>query len=96
MAETLSTFLVLYHYPPDMAERRTPHREAHLAWLREHADAGRLIFAGATTDPVDTGVLVWRAESAHAVRQILLDDPYAKADLITGVTVRRMGVVVGG
>jgi len=92
-----STFVVLYQYAPDAEQRRGPYREDHLAWLREQADAGRIVFAGATREPVDTGVLVVRADDAHQVRQFLLDDPYAKApDLILGVTVRPIGVVVGG
>jgi len=91
-----STFLVIYDYVPDMAERRTAHREAHIAWLREQADAGRLLLAGALQDPVDTGVLVFRADDGYAVRRLLLDDPYAAANLIVSVSVRPIGLVVGG
>lgn len=96
MTETLPTFLVIYQYVPDMEQRRTPHRPAHLDWLRERAEAGRLILAGATLDPVDTAVLIFRGEDVLAVRRMLLDDPYAAANLITGVTVRPMGLAVGG
>ncbi|HKS99247.1 MAG TPA: YciI family protein [Rugosimonospora sp.] len=96
MADNLPTFVVLYHYVPDMAERRTPHREAHIAWLREHAAAGRLLLAGALQEPVDTGLLVFRMPDALSLRRLLLDDPYAAADLILGVTVRPVGLVVGG
>ncbi|MEH1127434.1 YciI family protein [Micromonospora sp. CPCC 206061] len=96
MAETLPTFLVMYQYVPDMEQRRTEHRPAHLDWLRQLADAGRMVLAGATLDPVDTAVLVVRGEDVLAVRRMLLDDPYAAANLIVGVTVRPMGVAVGG
>lgn len=96
MTETLPTFLVLYQYVPDMEQRRTPHRPAHLDWLRKQAEAGRLILAGATLDPVDTAVLVVRGEDVLAVRRMLLDDPYAAANLVVGVTVRPMGVAIGG
>ncbi|MEJ3749144.1 YciI family protein [Actinomycetes bacterium KLBMP 9797] len=92
---TSPTFLVTYQYVPDMEQRRTPHRPAHLDWLREHAAAGRLILAGATLDPVDTAILVVRAADILAVRRMLLDDPYAAANLIVGVTVRPIGVAVG-
>ncbi|MGH3647115.1 MAG: YciI family protein [Micromonosporaceae bacterium] len=92
----MNTFLVLYSYVPDMTERRTPHREAHLAWLREHADAGRILLAGATQDPVDTAVIVVRAADQHAARTLLLDDPYAAANLINAVSVRPLGLAVGG
>ncbi|HEX6074117.1 MAG TPA: YciI family protein [Micromonosporaceae bacterium] len=96
MAETLSTFLVTYTYVTDMENRRTPHRQDHLTWLRAEADAGHMVLAGATLDPVDTGVLVVRGEDVYQVRRMLLDDPYAKANLITAVTVRPLGLAVGG
>jgi uncharacterized protein YciI len=96
MPETLSTFLVIYTYVTDMETRRTPHREAHLAWLRAEAEAGRMVLAGATQDPVDSAVLVVRGEDGYQVRQRLLDDPYARANLVTAVSVRPMGLAVGG
>jgi hypothetical protein len=96
MAETLSTFLVTYTYVTDMENRRTPHRQDHLAWLRVEADAGRMVLAGATLDPVDTGILVVRGEDVYQVRRMLLDDPYAKANLITAVRIRPLGLAVGG
>ncbi|MGH3712765.1 MAG: YciI family protein [Micromonosporaceae bacterium] len=100
MAEPLPTFLVLYQYVPEMTERRAPHREAHLAWLHSLAgqDSGpaQVLLAGATRDPVDTAVIVVRAADEYAVRRLLLDDPYAVANLITGVTVRPLGLAIGG
>lgn len=92
----LPTFVVIYRYVPDMEHRRTPHREEHLGWLRELAGQGTLLLAGAVQDPVDSAVLVVRAEGLHAVRRLLIDDPYAKADLITEVTARPIGLAVGG
>lgn len=95
MAE-LSTFLVTYRYVPGMEERRGPSRPDHLAWLRGLADAGTMLVAGATLDPVDSAVLIVRAVDVHAVRHLLLDDPYAKANLIVEVSVRPMGLAIGG
>ncbi len=90
------TFLVLYTYVPGMEQRRAAARQSHLDWLRGLADAGRLVLAGATQDPVDTGVLVLRGSDVHQVRRLLLDDPYAAANLIVGVAVRPIGLAVGG
>jgi uncharacterized protein len=90
------TFLVRYRYVPEMESRRAPHRTAHLEWLRRLADAGKLVLAGATLEPVDTGLLIFRAEDAYAVRRMLLDDPYAHANLIVSHTVRSIGLAVGG
>lgn len=96
MAEKLPTFVVTYRYVPEMADRRTPYREDHLAWLRGLNEEGRLILAGAVLDPVDSAVLIMRGEDMHAVRRTLLDDPYAKANLIVGVSVRPIGLAIGG
>ncbi len=96
MADNASTILVTYSYVPDMENRRTPHRQDHLSWLRTEADAGRLVLAGATLEPVDAAVLIFRADDSYQVRQRLLEDPYAKAGLITGVTVRKLGLAIGG
>jgi uncharacterized protein len=90
-----STFLVTYRYVPGMEERRTPHRAAHLEWLRELHAAGRLLLAGALQDPVDTGVLIFRAPDGYTVRQLLMQDPYARAELIVEVSVRPYGIAVG-
>lgn len=96
MTENLPTFVVTYRYVPEMEERRTPHRQEHLHWLRELAGAGRMILAGATLDPVESAILVVRAEDMFAVRRLLLDDPYAKANLIVDVAVRPIGLAIGG
>ena len=44
-----------YTYPPDMLERRAPHREAHLAHIAAWYADGRVIIAGATGDPASGG-----------------------------------------
>lgn len=96
MTDSRLTFLVIYTYVADMEQRRAPHRQDHLAWLRDLVDGGTLLVAGATREPVDTGVLVVRAADVHEVRRLLLDDPYATANLISGVVVRPFGLAVGG
>ena len=91
MAET---FAVSYGYVPEMDQRRVPHREAHLKFLRGLADQDRLLLAGALTEPVDGGWLVVRAESAAAARAMVDADPYALAGLIRSVTIRSITLAV--
>jgi uncharacterized protein YciI len=43
--------ILFYDYVEDMAERRGPHREAHLARNRAEREAGRITLAGALGDP---------------------------------------------
>ena len=96
MVENLSTFIVTYTYVSEMERRRSEHRQDHLAWLHEMSTAGRMILAGAALDPVDTAVLVIRGVDAHDVRQILLGDPYARANLIVATSIRPFGLAIGG
>jgi uncharacterized protein YciI len=93
---TVPTFLVTYGYVPDMENRRDPYRQEHLEWLRGLAAEGRLLLAGALNDPVDSAVLVFRDEDALTVRRLLIDDPYARGNLITAVSVRPIGLAIGG
>ncbi len=89
------TFLITYGYVPDMSERRTPHRPAHLAHAQRAHDDGRLMLAAATLDPVDTAILVVRAESEAEVHAWVANDPYMKAGLIRSVGIREIAVAIG-
>jgi uncharacterized protein YciI len=90
MAERLQ--LLRYEYVADMAERRTPHREAHLALIQRYHAEGRLAIAGAVGEPPSSGLLAFRDEAAaHAFRD---EDPYVDAELVTRWTVEPWTVVV--
>lgn len=83
--------LLVYEYVPDMAERRAPHREAHLALIeRYHAD-GRLVIAGGIGVPVHGGLLAFR-EAADA-EAFAAEDPYGPAGLIVSSRVEPWAVV---
>ncbi len=83
--------LLVYEYVDDMAERRAPHREAHLALIqRYHAD-GRLVIAGGIGVPVHGGLLAFR-EAADA-EAFAAADPYAAAGLIVSSRVEPWAVV---
>ena len=83
MADPDSHILLLYDYVEDMVDRRTPHREAHLARITEQRDAGRLVMAGALGDPPLGGALVFKGVDPEQVERFARDDPYMKAGLIT-------------
>lgn len=90
------TFLLMYGYVPDMAERRQPHRPAHLEYAKKAHAEGRLSFAAAMADPIDGAVLIVRAESESEVYQLVAGDPYVTAGLVRSATVREIAVAVGG
>jgi uncharacterized protein len=88
------TFLLTYTYVPNMVELRQPHREAHLANLTTAHDHGFLLLAGAMVDPVDGAVLLFEAEDPGQVLSWAANDPYNRAGLIRGMTVRELSVAV--
>jgi hypothetical protein len=75
-------FALLYDYVPDVLERRAPYRDANLALLRGLHDAGIVVMAGATGDPVDGALLIFRSETAQAVHDFVAADPYRAAGLV--------------
>jgi uncharacterized protein YciI len=92
MPETLQ--VLVYEYVPDMAERRAPHREAHLALIGRWFDEGRIVMAGGTGDPVSGGLIVFRVSGPAEVEEFVAADPYGAAGLVVGHRVMPWTVVV--
>lgn len=91
----MKTFAVFTHFVENAAEKRAPHREAHLAHLRELHEKGALLMGGALQNPMDSGLLIFRAESAEEIEAALANDSYAKNGIWTKIVVREWSVVVG-
>jgi uncharacterized protein YciI len=91
MAETLQ--LLIYEYVEDVAERRKPHREAHLAAIERSRQAGDMVIAGAVGDPAHTGMLAFRGEDASAAEAFAEADPYLAAGLVVRWSVQPWTVV---
>jgi uncharacterized protein len=64
-----------YLQPPDVVEQTRP---AHLEWLQQEVDAGRLILAGRQEDG-SGGMLITADMDADAVAALVAADPYTKA-----------------
>lgn len=88
-------FLLLYDYVDNVLERRAPHREAHLALVREYVDRGELVLAGAFADPVDGAALAFKVDKRTKVEDFVAHDPYVVQGLVTGWRIRPWTVVVG-
>jgi uncharacterized protein YciI len=88
-------FLLFYTYVPDILERRAQFRGAHirLAWAAQQR--GELVLGGALTDPVDTGVLLFSAQSQDVVEKFVAEDPYVQGGLVTKWSIRNWMTVVG-
>jgi uncharacterized protein YciI len=75
--------LLLYEYVENMAERRLPHREAHLAHLRQAREAGQITLAGALGGPEPTGGAIVFCGVERAEVEAWADaDPYLAAGLV--------------
>ena len=83
MSDHTSHHLLLYTYVDDMAERRGPHRGAHLERIQAQKDAGRIVMAGALGDPVSGGALAFRGATPEEIEAFVAADPYRQAGLIT-------------
>lgn len=92
----MKTFAVFTYLVENAAERRAPYREAHLAHLRELHEKGSLLMGGALQNPLDAGLLIFRAESAEEIEKVLATDAYALNGIWTKIVVREWSVVVGG
>ena len=86
--------ILTYHYVPDILERRVPHREKHLAILADLHDAGVVVMAGASGDPVDSAVFVFAGDDPQPVHAWMAADPYVSAGLVTGHTIVAWTVVI--
>lgn len=91
----MKTFAVFTYFVENVAEKRAPHREAHLAHLRALHASGTLLLGGALLDPMDAGLLILRAESKEEIEKILASDAYAQNGIWTKIVVREWNVVVG-
>jgi uncharacterized protein YciI len=86
-------YILFYEYVADVAERREPHRAAHLSLLRELHEQGKLVMAGAYTDPLDGAALVFTDRAA--AESFVTDDPYIANGIVSQHRIREWNVVVG-
>jgi uncharacterized protein len=84
MAESPTHHILLYEYVEDMAERRGPHREAHLARIKAEQEAGHVTLAGALGDPPHAGAIVFEGVDKSHIEAFTKADPYVQAGLVTG------------
>lgn len=91
----MKTYAVFTHFVEGAAEKRAPHREAHLAHLRDLHAQGKLVLGGALMDPMNAGLLIMRAESKEAIVAELAEDSYSKNGIWVRIEIREWNVVAG-
>lgn len=87
--------LLTLEYVPNMLEKRGPYREEHINGAKKVFEEGTCAMAGALTDPVDTGVFVFKNVDKDYVENFVRNDAYYKAGLVPTYTIRPWMVVVG-
>jgi uncharacterized protein YciI len=88
-------FLLFYSVTNQYLERRPQYRDAHLkhAWAAQQR--GTLVLAGAVSDPLDTGLLLFSTDSRNIVEDFARNDPYVLNGLVTAWHTREWLTVVG-
>ena len=87
------TYLLLYTYVEDMADRRGPYREEHLAKIRAERDAGHITQAGALGTPPTGGAMVWSGVTPEDIEAFTAADPYVINGLVTAQRIERWNLV---
>ncbi|HEY8077481.1 MAG TPA: YciI-like protein [Labilithrix sp.] len=88
-------WMLFYDLSNDYLERRGAFRAEHLALAWRAVERGELVLAGALTEPVDTAMLLFRAESAAPAEAFVKADPYVANGLVVRWRVREWTTVVG-
>ena len=88
-------YILFYETVPDHAERRVPHRAAHLGLAWEAQERGELVIAGALTEGPSSAALVFQGDSPRVAEAFAEADPYVTAGLVTRWWVSEWLTVVG-
>ena len=88
-------YLLLLEFGETYEARRPEFRNAHLTKAWAAAERGELVLAGALTDPLDTGVILFKGESKEVVERFVEEDPYVNNGLIQSWRIREWATVVG-
>jgi uncharacterized protein YciI len=84
---------LFYEYVENALEARKPHRDAHLAKIKEAAADGRVVMAGALGDPPTGGLLIFSGDDPLVPERFVQDDPYVTGGVVTSWRVEPWTVV---
>lgn len=91
----MNYYALIYHLVDDYLERRTKYREEHLKLASESNEKGKLILAGAFSDPPDKALLIFKVDDKSVIEEFIRQDPYVKNGLIVKWEIRPWTVVIG-
>ena len=88
-------YVLFYEYASDYMERRAQFRDAHLKLAWDAHGRGEFVLGGVLADPIDSAMLLFKADSAAVVEQFVAADPYVANGLVTSWRVRPWHTVAG-
>lgn len=88
-------YLLIYDTAPDYLSRRAAFRDVHLALAWQAVDRGELLLGGATSDPPDGALLLFKCDSPDVPTAFAKADPYVRNGLVTAWHVKPWTTVVG-
>jgi uncharacterized protein len=88
-------YLLIYELAPEYLAKRPAFRGAHLKLAWAAHDRGELVLGGALTDPVDSAILLFQADSPAVAERFAAVDPYVQNGLVRSWRVRPWTTVVG-
>jgi uncharacterized protein len=91
----MNYYALFYDYAEDYLARREEFRSEHLRLAQAAHASGELLLGGALDNPLDTGLLVFRATDAEVVEAFVRSDPYVTQGLVMRWTIRPWNVVIG-
>ena len=89
-------YLLFYDVVDDFLERRGAYRQEHLRICREARDRGELIMGGPIESPIDTAMLLFRADDPSIPEKFARGDNYVTQGVVKSWKVRRWDVVFYG
>jgi uncharacterized protein YciI len=92
----MNYYALLYDGATDYVTRRVPHRDAHLALVREAHARGEILYGGAIGNPPSGALIVFRSPTPAVAEQFARRDPYVLNGVVTGWRVLPWHIVVGG
>lgn len=90
----MPAFAVHYTYD-EQSDARAEHLAAHRAFLRDLLDEGILLAGGAYRDEPPGALLLFRADTAADVGDILDRDPYRHEGLVAAREIRLWSAAIG-
>jgi hypothetical protein len=91
----LMHYLLFYEVGEDYVTRRAEFRSAHLELAWAASERGELLLGGALADPIDTSLLLFKADSPAVAENFALVDPYVTSGIVKRWRVRQWNTVAG-